>query len=236
MASKKYQRLKQYLGTTRTGIVHDRLYDALKRALVVGEFAPGEKLTVRGLAEAFGTSPMPVREAMRRLVADQALEQRANRSIVVPPVSVERLSDLRRVRMAIEGLAAEWAATTISDEEINQLEEIQARMRSMAQSGNAADYLAANRDFHFLVYGAARSGVLLPVIESLWLQAGPYLTIMRGEATLGMGLDHHDALIAALRSGNGLAARLAIAHDIGEAADITIRASSRVPSSKAEAA
>lgn len=207
--------------------MHDRIYEALKIALINGEFAPGEKMTVRGLAEAFGTSPMPVREAMRRLISDQALEQRPNRGIVVPPVSFERLIDLRRVRMAVEGLAAEWAASTISDNELEQLSAIQTRMRNMAESGDGADYLTANREFHFLIYNAARSGVLLPVIESLWLQAGPNLTIMRSAATLGMGLEHHDTLITALRSGSGAAARQAISQDIGEAAEIMIRASSR---------
>ena len=209
------------------GIVHERIYDALKAALMAGHYAPGDKLTVRGLADAFGTSPMPAREALRRLIADQALVQRTNRGVIVPPVSVERLHDLRRARVHIEGFAAQLAAATVEDAEIARLEDIQARMRAMAATGGGAEYLACNREFHFIIYAAARSAVLMPVIESLWLQAGPYLTIMRQAATIGLGLDYHDAMIAALRRGDGAAARQAVAGDINDAAEIMIRASVR---------
>jgi DNA-binding GntR family transcriptional regulator len=191
---------------------------------MVGEFMPGEKMTVRGLATAFGTSSMPVREALRRLLADQALIQRANRGIIVPPVSLEHLLDLRRIRMAIEGMAAEWAAATITESELKHLAGLQSRLRGMVATRDSTDYLACNRDFHFAVYVAARSAGLFPLIESLWLQAGPYLTIMRGPATLGLGLDHHDELIRALEKGDGDGARRAMASDIGDAADTLMRA------------
>jgi DNA-binding GntR family transcriptional regulator len=219
MASGRPERIEE--------IAHERVYATLKSELMGGAFAPGEKMTVRGLAAAHGTSPMPVREALRRLVADQALVQLHNRGIVVPPVSLEHILDLRRVRMAVEGLAAEWAATTIEEDEIQHLAALQRKMRGMVETGDASDYLSCNKAFHFSVYASARSGVLMPVIESLWLQAGPYLTIMRGPATLGMGLDHHDALIAALQRGDGVAARNAIAVDIGEAADVLVRATGK---------
>lgn len=211
-------------GGPAEAIAHERIYATLKDSLVSGEFAPNEKMTVRTLALAYGTSPMPVREALRRLVAERALLQRANRGIVVPPVSLEHILDLRRVRMSIEGLAAEWAAATIEEAEVGRLRELQRQMRTMAANGETSGYLACNRDFHFTIYTAARSEVLIPVIESLWLQAGPYLTIMRSPAALGVGLDHHDALIDALGRGDGAAARKAVAADIGEAADILMRA------------
>jgi len=167
---------------------------------------------------------VPVREALRRLVADQALVQRANRGIFVPPLSLDHILDLRRVRNCIEGVAAEWAAATIRDDEIARLRALQRQMREMAAHGDSTRYLACNREFHFTVYRAARSEVLLPVIESLWLQAGPYLTIMRSPATLGSGLEHHDELIEALERSNGTAARRAVVADIDDAAEILIRA------------
>jgi DNA-binding GntR family transcriptional regulator len=205
-------------------MAHDRIYAALKEALTAGEFAPGDKMTVRSLATAFGTSAMPVREALRRLVADRALLQRENRGVAVPMISVQTLVDLRRVRMAIEGLATEWAAATIGDAELARLDDLQAQMVAMAAARNGTDYLATNKEFHFTIYQSARSAVLMPVIESLWVQAGPYLTIMRTAATIGTGLDHHATIVSALRSGEGQAARRAMEHDIGEAGDVMLRA------------
>ena len=67
-------------------------------------------MTVQSLAEAFGVSAMPVREALHRLSAAQALTVVAGRSVGIPALTVERLEDLRRVRGEIEGLAAAWAA------------------------------------------------------------------------------------------------------------------------------
>ena len=106
--------------------------------------------------------------------------------------------------MAIEGLAAEWAAATIGDAELARLDGFAgAHGRHGGSAEQGPDYLATNKAFHFTIYQSARSAVLVPVIESLWVQAGPYLTIMRTAATIGTGLDHHATIVSALRSGDG---------------------------------
>ena len=66
-----------------------------------GHFAPGDVVTLRSLADAFGTSPMPVRAALSRLVAEQAFVVRPNRSMIVPLLSAERLDEIRRTIWAI---------------------------------------------------------------------------------------------------------------------------------------
>lgn len=76
---------------------------------MVGRFDPGQTLTIASLADSFGTSHMPVREALRRLAAENALEIAPNGSARVPAISKARLDDLCRARIAIEGLAAELA-------------------------------------------------------------------------------------------------------------------------------
>ncbi len=192
-----------------------------------GDFVPGQRLVVRQLAEQFETSPMPVREALRQLVSDEALFDHPNRGVIVPETSVEIISDLVRVRCAVEGSATEWAASTITRRDLEAIEEVNERMRACATAAAAADYLTLNRQFHFSIYRAARSSVIQPIIERLWLRAGPWLNIMRGEATLGLGLDHHAEILSALRAGNGVAARRALVADITDAADIMLRAASQ---------
>jgi DNA-binding GntR family transcriptional regulator len=205
---------------------HLRVHAALRRGLMNGDFVPGQRLVVREVAEAYETSAMPVREALRQLVSDGALFDHPNRGVIVPEATVEVISDVSRIRCLIEGAAAEWAATTITDEELRQLEEIDGKMRRSAAGGNSADYLVLNRDFHFSVYRAARSEVLQSTIERLWLRAGPWLNIMREDATLGLGMDHHSDVIAALRRGDGRGARRALVADISDAADVMQRAAS----------
>jgi DNA-binding GntR family transcriptional regulator len=205
--------------------LHERVYGELRTALMTGRFLPGQSVTIRALADAFGTSAMPVREALRRLVAEQALEILPNRSVIVPRMTRARLEDLRRVRVAIEGMAAEQAAAHITAEELDKLQALLDEMRAKVKEGGAHGYLSQNQDFHFTIYAAARSAVLLPIIESLWLQIGPVLTVISADLKLSaiFAEKHHTKALTALRRGNGASARAAIAGDISEAADYLLK-------------
>lgn len=206
---------------------HGHVYAGLKSALMNGDFLPGQRLVVREIAERFQTSAMPVREALRQFVSDEALFDHPHRGVIVPEATVEVISDLVRVRCSIEGAAADWAAATITTEELEVIDELNEQMKRCAAKGEAAGYLNYNREFHFSIYKAARSQVILPIIERLWLRAGPWLNIMRDVSTLGLGLDHHAEALESLRKGEGAKARRAIVADISDAADIMMRAAMR---------
>jgi len=192
-----------------------------------GDFVPGQRLVVRQVAETFKTSAMPVREALKQLVSDEALFDHSNRGVIVPEATVEVIADLVRARCTIEGSVTEWAASTISRSELDAIDRLNDAMKACTSVETAGDYLALNRQLHFTIYRAARSPVMQQIIERLWLRAGPWLNIMRGEATLGMGLDHHAELLEALRVGDGAKARRALVADISDAADIILRGASR---------
>ncbi len=206
---------------------YEPVYRDLKRSIMSGDMRPGERLVVSHLSRRFGTSAMPVRQALQRLVAENALVEQANRGVRVPVLDVADLMDLRRVRCAIEGQATEWAAQTITGDEMEKLAALQRRMLATTDASHAENYLAWNLDFHFTVYKAARSPLILPVIESLWLRVGPCLNIMRTETTLGLGLDHHDEVLDALARGDGATARRAVERELSEAAEIMARSVAR---------
>ena len=105
-------RVKAPLSVVRVqrGTMQDDVYRQAKELILNGELAPGQSITVQWLADAFGVSAMPVREAILRLTAEKALTVVAGRSLGIPHLSRERLSDLRRARMEIESLAVSWAA------------------------------------------------------------------------------------------------------------------------------
>lgn len=90
--------------------LQERLYQRLREDLLAGRFQPGERLKIRDLANQWGTSPMPVRAALQRLVAEGALEGEAQRSLRVPLMTRERFLQILQVRLSLEGLAAESAA------------------------------------------------------------------------------------------------------------------------------
>lgn len=193
----------------------------LREALAQGNFLPGEALKIRDLAQEFGTSTQPVRAAIKQLVAEQALQALPNRSARVPLLSAEKLEDLTRVRLAVEGLAVTLAVPRVTPKDIAQLN----RLMTLT-ARNDAQHLANHRNFHFAVYRLAGSTTLMPIIESLWLQLGPYLRQATGEV-IGQPLvdQHHVALIHALGRSDNQAARQAIEADILGSAAFSIPSS-----------
>lgn len=200
------------------------IYRALREALMRGDVQPGERMVVKRLSDEHGTSALPVRHALQRLVGEGALSDEPYRGARVPIRSVDELLDLRRVRSAIEGQATVWAAEAVTGAELERLHGLQARMQAVKEAGQVEHYLDWNYQFHFTVYRAARSPLLIPMIERLWLRAGPCLNAMRTELTPGVGLDTHDLVLDALARGDGEAPRRSVMAEISEAAGFMVRA------------
>lgn len=204
--------------------VQERVYCALRDQLMRGGFEPGQKLKIADLAEAFGTSAMPVREALNRLAVERALETLPSRTVRVPTLSKDALQDLREARFAIEGLAIARAASNITSESLATLERL-----IVAQCETDEDHVSErsaeqNRAFHFAIYRQSGSTVILPIIESLWLQFGPYLrqASERFDGGEGRGTNFHREMLDALSQSDGIAARAALEADIGRAFDIVM--------------
>jgi DNA-binding GntR family transcriptional regulator len=197
--------------------LHDRAYLELKKAIMSGAIRPGATITIRAMATALGTSPMPVREALRRLVAERALEMLPTRSVTLPLMTAERFDEISRLRIALEGLAAEAGAQHLTRDALRRLQQAHAEMNRMK---NVGEYLAKNQEFHFTLYQAAGMPVALQMIESLWLQAGPLLNLAIGEYGFEGAQDHHRELLDQLAKHNAKGARSAIEADITDAARI----------------
>jgi DNA-binding GntR family transcriptional regulator len=208
--------------------VQESVYAALRDRLMRGGFEPGQKLKIGELAAAFGTSAMPVREALNRLAAERAIESMPNRSVRVPALSKAALQDLMETRFAVEGLAVARAALNMSAETLARLRElIDAQSETDAEHVSEAS-AAQNRAFHFTIYRESGSTVLLPIIESLWLQFGPYLRVAseRFDGREGRGTNFHVEIVDALARGDAEAAREALESDIGRAFDLVMTAQS----------
>ncbi len=195
--------------------LQEQLYQNIRAALLVGRFQPGERLKIRDLAAEWGTSPMPVRAALQRLVAEGALEGEPQRSVRVPAMTRERYQQLLPVRISLEGLAVELAAARIGPAELAALQVCIARMESALERRDVQAYLSDNSEFHLSLYQACGNPVLLRLIESLWLQVGPFFNRLFTEADLSLRLnDFHEDVFRALRAGDGKAARAAMEQDL----------------------
>ena len=198
--------------------IQDNVYGKLRELILNGAIEPGRTVTVQSLAEAFGCSAMPVREAMHRLVAEKALTVVAGRSVGIPRLTLDRLEDLRRVRVEVEGTAVTWAARRMPSDTLDHLDDLITEMDHAKAERDRARYVPANRDFHFTVYRAAESDALLAIIESLWLQIGPYFNILNTTDNWGSANLEHKAMREALARRDGRAVRKALQADIDGAA------------------
>ncbi|MBO9099895.1 MULTISPECIES: GntR family transcriptional regulator [unclassified Rhizobium] len=200
--------------------VQDRVYSELRRALIGGLFEPSQVLTIRGLADALVTSTMPVREALGRLITEKALEALPNRSVRVPPITLERIDDLLRARMLIEGEAIALAAKRMGPKDITVIEAMLHEwdeMRALKQKKDVDREVTLNQTFHFEIYRACGSAVLIPMIESLWLQSGPCIRVAIYAFSEAGEVDtahYHRSIVAALAAQDADAARAALVADI----------------------
>lgn len=207
------------------GALQAHVLAELCRGLMVGALAPGQTITLRRLAQLLGTSPMPVREAIKHLTAANVLEILPNRSVAVPRMSAERFKELTLARQALEGVAAEMACAKATPGLIGQVKEINGRLRGAIKRRDTLNCLALNQEFHFTLYAAARLEILQPLIEALWLQAGPVMYLSLTASDMPWDATCHDDVLAALKAKDGPAAHRAIKRDIGETAKSLLRSS-----------
>ena len=220
--------MKTNITTVDVTTVQERVYRELRGALQQGRLVSGQSMTVRALASAVGTSEMPVREALRRLIAEGALVQAPNRSFQIIPMTRERLAELIRVRVALEGMAARMAAAHADKALVASLTEFNDNMRASIELGRQEDTLRANQEFHFAIYRAANSPQLLELIDMLWLRSGPYVAdtlrsrqdapeiFMRGAAI-------HSRLIRAISRHDEDGAARALAMDLERVAEFAMK-------------
>ena len=196
------------------------IYAELNDAVMKGRFAPGQSITLRELAKAFDVSTMPVRGAVHQLIADGAFEFTSSRAVAVPRMSRDKLMDLQRVRMTIEGRAAEWAAANITAEEINLLRKLSVEydvLNALSDDHTRIyEHLAKTKDFRFTIYRSARSPTMIGIIETLWLKIAPYFNLFRGDWTPIAEKSHHyrAIVIEALEARNAEVAKQAIENEI----------------------
>ncbi|TCT13465.1 GntR family transcriptional regulator [Tepidamorphus gemmatus] len=194
--------------------LQDEVYRRLIDLILDGAIAPGQLVTIQGLADTFGTSAMPVREALKRLAAANVLTVVSGRSIGIPPLSAARLDDLHRVRREIEPLAAGWAVAGMDASRLAGLRGHLAEMTRAVAEGDAKTFLRANRAFHFGIYSVAGSPTLDRIIESLWLQISPYFNLLGKAGAMPVTNTEHEALMRALEAGDVAGVRDSLVRDI----------------------
>ena len=197
-------------------LLHTSVYDDLRRRMITGKIVPGVGLSTRGLALELGVSQMPVRDALSRLAADGAVEIRSKRRIEVPTMSEARFTDLLECRLLLEPEAAVQALPHIGPVQLRRLREIDAALDTVMENGDVIAYMECNFAFHFNIYRANRRETLNGLIETLWLQFGPFMRVVYGRYGTANLIDQHRVALDAIEAGDAVGLRAAIASDIAD--------------------
>ena len=194
--------------------LHNTVYDTLRWRMITGRIMPGIGLSTRGLAQELGVSQMPVRDALARLEAERAIEIRSKRRITVPAMTPERFEDLLRCRLLLEPEAARLALPSIERDRVKRMRGFDAAVDAALKSGDVNAYMEGNFNFHFELYRAQGYATLNQLIETLWLQFGPFMRVVYGRFGTAQLLDQHKIAIAAIEAGDAAALGAAIHRDI----------------------
>lgn len=198
---------------------HQIAYARLRDMVLFGELAPGSAVTIEGLVARLELGMTPVREALRRLIAEGALQMQGNRRVSVPRLDARALKDLGYARVAVEMELARQALAGCDAALIAQLRAIDARLDSAISAGDIPAYLRENHGFHFTLYARAGSEVLEAMAASLWLRFGPSLRVVCLGREGADGADHHKRVLAALELGDTDALQVALEADIAQGVD-----------------
>lgn len=194
----------------------ERVYYQVRDAILRGKFLPGHPVTIRGLAAELDCSPMPVREALRRLTSERALELSDTRRVTVPSMTPEKLAEICAARVALECQAAEQALPFVGPEELAELSRLDERVTVALANGDIEEYVTANLEFHFTLYRLGRPHIILSLIESLWLQTAPLQHLVFRRFGVQELPDRHRDLIKAIVDGDAKSVGTAIRRDIEE--------------------
>lgn len=198
-------------------VAYERVYAGLSRGLASGRYRPGQRLTIRDCAKAFGVSAMPVREAFRRLLADGALEGEANRTTRVPLLTATRLREMRDIRVALEGLAAERATLAATPADVTALRDAAEAVRRARMHEDREADMDGIRAFHFTLYAAARLANLQAMIANAWMRFGPYRHMLYPAfVTSHDGAEARARIVQAFAGRDALAVRTMICAEIVE--------------------
>src|SRR5919112_2082931 len=201
----------------RVDSVADLAYERIRGYVLVGEIAPGERLGQVELAERFGISRTPVREALRRLAGESLVDFHSNRGFRVADLGLDAVLQRMEVRSIVEPGIARLAAERRTEEDVRRLQEV---IASQEDAGDGISAHDASRDFHMALARASGNEELARVLNSLWLvEVGRRLLARRTADPnwLHDDVSEHRGILTAVKEGHAAEAERLMAEHIGRA-------------------
>ncbi|KNG95514.1 GntR family transcriptional regulator [Pseudaestuariivita atlantica] len=196
-------------------------YAMILKAIDDGDYKPGDRLVESDLADRFGVSRTPIREALQRLET-QSLLTRDGRSLIVASLDHNEMSELYVVRAELEGLAAKLAAQHATEEEVRLLRDMVEEDRALVDDPQALS--RSNRRFHKQIHLASHNRFLVGQLDLVHRSMALIATTsLAAEGRGPEALEEHSAIVAAIEAKDGAAAYSALREHISKAFTTRLR-------------
>lgn len=193
---------------------HELIYRQLRALVLFGDLAPGQAVTIQGLSDRLSAGITPVREAIRRLIAEGALEFQGNRRVSVPLLTVDHIDELITARQWLDPCLTTRATRRATEGDLAHLKAIDDDLDVAIAQGDLRAYLEKNYLFHTQLYALADSPILADLADGLWLRFGPSLRVVCGCVGTRNLPDKHKDMLNAMHAGDAETAARAIREDV----------------------
>lgn len=196
---------------SRNKTTAERVFERIKREIVVGRLKPGQRLIERELTERFKVSRTPVREALKLLVRTQLAVNTPYRGVEVRRLSLPFARNIYDLRRGIEGIAAYLAAERAGSDEIAGLELLYEEISELSHAGKRDEVMLLNNRFHMAIAEAAHNELLVSQVDELWKNVNLVrAAAWRGNQRTEGSRQEHEAILAGIAARDREAARKAV--------------------------
>lgn len=187
--------------------LREKILETIREAILKGNLKPGEKVAEPELAERFGISRTPIREAFRQLESEGYLTVIPRKGAVVAALSERDVEEFYAIKSILEGYAAELASTRLTEKELEKLEAINEKLRQLAADGDVKSFFRVHNEFHDTFIKAADNSKLFELIQQLGLKFNRLrMASLSVTGRMDFSVEEHDKLIEAFRRRDGRAA------------------------------
>jgi DNA-binding GntR family transcriptional regulator len=204
------------LGTIDYNRIRDLAYQAIRDAILSGEFEHGARLNQDELAKRLGVSRAPIRDALNRLEAE-GLAQTLTRGggMTVADATEREMVDIYELRAILDGASTRLACERMTEDELTRLQAVVEDTRRATEARDLQAIVRTHAAFHELIYSASGNAELVRVARNLWARSSRYRIIaLSDEDNARRGLEQHAAILEAIRARDAArAVALADEHD-----------------------
>lgn len=189
--------------TPPNAVLSTRIADELRQAILTGELSPGERIRQEELAEQFGASRIPVREALRILVTDGLVNMVSNSGAWVSSLTQDECSEQYQIRERLEPLLLRYNLPLLTAEDLARATDL---VESMKKAPDLEAFMRLDREFHWITYSRVQTTTLTNLIERLWNTTQPYrrvfMQLVRSEGGIEVTHLEHELLLEAIKRGD----------------------------------